>query len=174
MGNKFNLLPQMLPYFPKNINRFYDLFGGRYFDGGYGKDPSGKRNIYRERLDYAKEQAPLLKGIEFGVHSFEDYNPNNFSESLFYLDPPYRNTKVYDGKDGFHYEKFYNWCKELGKNNWVFISEYYMPSDFKCIWSKERKVMQKSDREKGEIVVEKLFAIGKSSNNNSEKDLFDL
>ena len=28
MGNKFNLLPQMLPYFPKNINRFYDLFGG--------------------------------------------------------------------------------------------------------------------------------------------------
>lgn len=28
MGNKFKLLPQMLPYFPKNINRFYDLFGG--------------------------------------------------------------------------------------------------------------------------------------------------
>ena len=28
MGNKFNLLPQILPYFPKKINRFYDLFGG--------------------------------------------------------------------------------------------------------------------------------------------------
>ena len=28
MGNKFKLLPQMLPYFPKNINKFYDLFGG--------------------------------------------------------------------------------------------------------------------------------------------------
>ena len=28
MGNKFNLLPQLLPYFPKNINCFYDLFGG--------------------------------------------------------------------------------------------------------------------------------------------------
>ena len=28
MGNKFNLLPQMLPYFPKDINTFYDLFGG--------------------------------------------------------------------------------------------------------------------------------------------------
>jgi hypothetical protein len=49
-----------------------------------------------------------------------------------------------------------------------------MPSDFKCIWSKERKVMQKSDREKGEIAVEKLFTVGKSSNNNLEKDLFDL
>ncbi len=28
MGNKFNLLPQMLPYFPKDIDTFYDLFGG--------------------------------------------------------------------------------------------------------------------------------------------------
>ena len=28
MGNKYNLLSQMLPYFPKNINRFYDVFGG--------------------------------------------------------------------------------------------------------------------------------------------------
>ena len=129
--------------------------------------------MYRERLEYAKEQASLLKGIKFDVHSFEDYNSNNFSGCLFYLDPPYRNTKVYDGKDGFSYEKFYDWCKELGKNNYVFISEYYMPSDFKCIWSKERKVMQKSDREKGEIAVEKLFTIGLSSNDKNQ-DIFDL
>ena len=28
MGNKYKLLPQLLPLFPKNINKFYDLFGG--------------------------------------------------------------------------------------------------------------------------------------------------
>lgn len=28
MGNKFALLPQILPYFPRNIKTFYDLFGG--------------------------------------------------------------------------------------------------------------------------------------------------
>lgn len=28
MGNKFNLLKQIIPYFPKNINKFYDVFGG--------------------------------------------------------------------------------------------------------------------------------------------------
>ena len=28
MGSKFPILKQMLPYFPKNINRFYDIFGG--------------------------------------------------------------------------------------------------------------------------------------------------
>lgn len=114
-----------------------------------------------------------MKGIEFGIHSFEDYNPSDFNGCLFYLDPPYRNTKVYDGKDGFPYDLFYDWCKKLGKNNYVFISEYYMPSDFKCIWSKERKVMQKSDREKGEIAVEKLFTIGLSSNDKNQ-DIFDL
>lgn len=28
MGNKFDLLPQIFPYFPDNVNVFYDLFGG--------------------------------------------------------------------------------------------------------------------------------------------------
>lgn len=28
MGNKFKLLPQILPYFPRNIKTFYDIFGG--------------------------------------------------------------------------------------------------------------------------------------------------
>ena len=41
----------------------------------------------------------------------------------------------------FNYEKFYEFCRELGKNNYVFISEYYMPNDFECVWSKEVKVL---------------------------------
>lgn len=28
MGNKYRLLPQLIPLFPSNINTFYDLFGG--------------------------------------------------------------------------------------------------------------------------------------------------
>ena len=28
MGNKFDLLPHLLPYFPDNVSTFYDLFGG--------------------------------------------------------------------------------------------------------------------------------------------------
>ena len=79
-------------------------------------------------------------------------------------------------KDGYanYVDMPVNWCEELGKENYVFISEYYMPSNFQCIWSKERMVLQKSDREKGEIAVEKLFTIGKSKANNLEKDIFDL
>ena len=139
---------------------YFASFGGRYFQGGYGRDAKGGRCIYNERLRNAKEQASLLKGIEFTTCSFENYNPNDFKNCLFYLDPPYYNTKEYENK--FDYEKFYNWCEELGKENYVFISEYYMPSNFQCIWSKERMVLQKSDREKGEVAIEKLFTIGKS------------
>lgn len=151
---------------------YFASFGGRYFQGGYGRNAKGGKCIYNERLRNAKEQASLLMGIEFNTCSFENYNPNDFKNCLFYLDPPYYNTKEYENK--FDYEKFYNWCEELGKENYVFISEYYMPSNFQCIWSKERMVLQKSDREKGEIAVEKLFTIGKSKANNLEKDIFDL
>ena len=34
-----------------------------------------------------------------------------------------------------------------------------MPDDFECIWRKERKVMQKSDRTTADRLVEKLFVV---------------
>ena len=34
-----------------------------------------------------------------------------------------------------------------------------MPKDFKCIWKKETKVNQKSNRSKANIAVEKLFVM---------------
>ena len=139
---------------------YFASYGGRYFDGGYGRDAKGSRCVYQERLKHALNQAPNLKGIDFKACSFEDYNPTDYEKCLFYLDPPYLNTKVYNGQKGFPYERFYNWCRELGKKNYVYISEYFMPGDFECVWSKERKVMQKSDRKKAEVATEKLYYIG--------------
>ena len=40
-------------------------YGGRYFDGGYGRDSNGGRSIYNERVKNLKEQAPHLKDIKF-------------------------------------------------------------------------------------------------------------
>lgn len=155
---------------------YFASYGGRYFDGGYGKDPSGKRNIYKERLKFAREQAPQLKGIEFNRASWEEFNPSDFSGCVFYLDPPYRDSKEYNGKGGFDYEKFYDFCRDLGKRNWVFISEYNMPSDFQCVWSKEVKVMQKADRKEADLRVEKLFYVGKDGITGLSKEvpLFEM
>ena len=141
---------------------YFASYAGRYFDGGYGRDKTGKRNIYAERLKYAREQAPLLKDISFYC---SDYTYcKDFENCVFYLDPPYKGTKTYNGKAVFDYDCFYNFVRRLSKRNYVFVSEYYMPEDFKCIWSKERKVLQKSDREKADIAVEKLFTIGLTLN----------
>lgn len=131
-------------------------YGGRYYDGGYGRDKTGKRNIYLERVINLKEQAPLFTNITFECKSYEDIDTSLYKNCVFYLDPPYKSTKPY-AVQSIDYEHFYNFCRELGNNNIVFISEYSMPDDFKCIWQKEVKTMQKSDRVTGQTATEKLF-----------------
>lgn len=135
-------------------------YGGRYFDGGYGRDSKGGRSIYSERIAKLKEQAPKLKGIALYSGSYKDLSwCINPERCLFYFDPPYRDTKTYLNKS-FDYNEFYNFLRELkAKGCTVLVSEYSMPDDFTCIWSKERTVLQKSDRKTGDKVVEKLFTL---------------
>ena len=47
MGNKYKLLPQLLPLIPDNIETFYDLFGG---SGCMCNVPS-KKYVYNELND---------------------------------------------------------------------------------------------------------------------------
>lgn len=130
-------------------------YGGRYFEGGYGKDPKGVRSIYTERVKNLKAQAPLLDGIDFRCCDYKVYT--DYKDCLFYFDPPYFGCKQYN-EQKIDYDEFYNFVIELSKNNIVLISEYQMPEDkFTCIWQKERKVLQKSDRVVGDTAIEKLF-----------------
>lgn len=135
-------------------------YGGRYYDGGYGRDSKGGRSIYTERVANLKGQAPSLKDIEFSCRDYKDYLNMKITNALFYLDPPYKGTKQYS-KQNINYKEFYDFCRELSKENIVVISEYSMPNDFICIWEKERKVLQKSDRKNGQKVTEKLFIYDK-------------
>ena len=73
------------------------------------------------------------------------------------MDPPYKGTKQYSTKF-INYDEFYNFCRNLSKNNIVLISEYNMPPDFKCIWEKERTVKQDANK-KGIKATEKLFMV---------------
>lgn len=131
-------------------------YGGRYYDGGFGKDKTGKRNIYQERVKNLKEDSPLLKDIEIRCCDYHQYL--DYKNCLFYFDPPYKGTKKYS-KQSIDYDDFYDFLRVLSQNNIVLTSEYNMPDDFKCIWQKERNVQQKSDRTSAEKAVEKLFVI---------------
>lgn len=56
--------------------------------------------------------------------------PNNYKRIA--------NDKQYATSKNFDYEKFYTWCRALKDDgHTVFVSEYEMPSDFKCVWKKE-------------------------------------
>ena len=131
---------------------FCASYGGRYFDGGYAR--ADKRDMYKERVQNLKEDASLLQDIKLDYCDYTKYS--DYKNCLFYFDPPYKGTKQYS-KQSMNYDSFYDFLRKLSENNIVLVSEYNMPDDFTCIWQKERKVLQKSDRVAGENAVEKLF-----------------
>ena len=58
---------------------------------------------------------------------------------------------------------FYKWCRAMKEDgHTVFVSEYNMPSDFKCIWQKEvRNAMNLTSTKKP---IEKLYKKKKKEN----------
>lgn len=139
---------------------FCSSFGAKYF-GGYARDSkddnSGKWS--EGAINNLKKQVPNLQGIKFINASFLDLPKDKIKGYVIYCDPPYRNTTKYKTEE-FPYEEFYQWVKDMSIYNTVLVSEYNMPEEFECIWSKETKVNFDSNREtndKSNIRIEKLF-----------------
>lgn len=139
---------------------FCATFGSKWF-GGYarGSKPDGTlRDIPNEAIRNLMKQVPLIKDIELTSNDYRNIDMDKFNNALIYCDPPYRGTTKY-ATETFDYEYFYDWCRKVVKNNIVCVSEYSMPSDFKCIWRKEvttsLKVHKHEDR------TEKLYILDK-------------
>lgn len=69
---------------------------------------------------------------------------------MIYLDPPYKNTQAYDTSKNFNYSKFWDTCRRLSRDNFVFISEQTAPDDFEIIWHKEVERRIKNNKKKTE------------------------
>lgn len=133
-------------------------FNGRMYSGGYSghnvAQKNGKpRDYISEQIRNTLSQISYLKDIEF--HS-DDYRkieiPKN---SIVYCDIPYFGTKQYETSKDFDYEAFYDWCRKNKDKYKIFISEYSMPNDFKCIWQKE--ITNSMNTTKTYKPIEKLF-----------------
>ena len=117
---------------------FCGSFGAKYF-GGFARRSNGD-DVPAQAIRNLQKQAPNIQDVKFEFKSFLDYEPKDYKNCVFYLDPPYRKTLSYS-TGGFPYEEFDKWVIELAKSNTVLISEYEMPEDsFECIWSKEVQV----------------------------------
>ena len=132
---------------------FVASFSGQFYPGGYVKESTG-RHEQDEIARSIMKQAPLMKGIELFHCSYDKLSiPDN---SIIYCDPPYRGTTKY--AHAIDYDKFYEGCREQKKKgHTIFISEYNMPADFKCIW--EQELPCRLNPSKTTKRVEKLFTL---------------
>jgi len=134
---------------------FCASFGAKFF-GGYARDSrndnSGKWSA--GAIKNLIKQKDNIKDVYFLHMDFRKIPKDKITNYLIYCDPPYRNTTDYK-TEKFPYEDFYKWVKEMSVNNIVLVSEYNMPEEFTCIWSKNFKTGL--DIGKQQERVEKLF-----------------
>ena len=132
-------------------------FAAKFF-GGYARDKAGLRDYASEARRNLVAQQKNIEGIEFTCGDYTEIFIPDYS--IIYCDPPYRNTTKYSTKD-FDHESFYDWCRlKVNEGHTIFVSEYNMPLDFECVWSKEltSSLTQDTGSKKA---IEKLFKLTK-------------
>lgn len=139
---------------------FMGSYNGRFYDGGYSghsvKGKTGVRDYISEQIQNTLAQFESLRGVEWSCCDYSELIiPAN---SLIYCDIPYKGTKQYAISKDFDYERFYNWCRDMkSKGHIVFVSEYWMPDDFICVW--EKRVKTTMNQTKTINAIEKLFKL---------------
>ena len=133
-------------------------YNAKWF-GGYAGIVHTKANTDRNYYDEARRnilnQLDSLKEAKFAIRNYQDLKINSMSHYVFYCDPPYQNSTKY--KDDFNHEEFWNWVREVSKNNFVFVSEYSAPDDFKSIW--EKSLTTTLDKNSRKQDTEHLFVL---------------
>lgn len=133
-------------------------FGGKWF-GGYARNNTNTNYTLQSKRSVMKD-IPNLMNAEFTCFDYKDVKiPKG---SVVYTDPPYANTTTYQGQK-FDTNEFWDYMREISKDNKVFISEQNAPNDFKCIW--EKPFTRTLDRNKNNQfkVTEKLFTYKNST-----------
>jgi DNA adenine methylase len=149
---------------------FMASFNGRFYDGGYsGK--TDKRDYVDEQIRNTLKQVSKVKTINTiqSLNYLEVFDRINYISTddafsrcnikyIIYCDIPYRYKKNYAFGHNFDYDLFYQSCRKMNElGHKIFISEYDMPEDFKCVW--EMEVTNSMHPTKTQKPIEKLFTL---------------
>lgn len=133
------------------IGHFYGYMG-KYFQPFDDRHSSAsiKRSIAK-----ISTVASNLKKVSFTSGSYTRYS--NLENYIIYCDPPYSKQSHYYTESGEHvtpfdHEEFWEWCRQMSKNNIVFVSEYSAPKDFNQILSTKSQTT-------GRTMTEKLYTM---------------
>ena len=151
---KDGIMPEDMTLAEIGAMEFLASYSNGGFPRGYAKN-SETRNYFKEARNNLENQAADLKDIVFKVQDYKDFEP--VSGAVIYLDPPYQGTKFYGyaNQEKMDYDHFWNWVRDLSKDNYVLVSEQSAPDDFETIW--EQKVIRTTNKENNFKAVEKLF-----------------
>jgi site-specific DNA-adenine methylase len=151
---KDGVMPEDMTLAEIGAMEFFASYCNGGFPRGYAKNTE-TRNYFAEARRNLEAQAPNLEGIIFKCQEYQDLEP--VSGAVIYLDPPYQNTKTYGyaNQKQMDYTHFWDWVRELSKDNYVFISEQSAPDDFEVVW--EQEVTRTTNKENNFKAVEKLF-----------------
>ena len=139
-----------------SIVGFCSTYNAKWFGGyaGIVKTKVGTyRNYYDEAIRNIQKQVPKIIDVEFKHKDYSEFT--NVKNALIYCDIPYQGTTQYGTCKNFDYDYFWNWARQMSKDNIVLVSEYNAPNDFECIWTKQlTTTLDKNSRKKD---IEKLF-----------------
>lgn len=135
---KDGIMPEDMTLADIGAMEFFASFSNRGYPGGYAKN-TANRNYFKEARANLEKQAPSLKDIIFYPGKY--YELAHVSGAVIYCDPPYANTKQYGyaSQEQMDYNHFWNWVREMSKDNYVFVSEQVAPDDFEIVWEMEAK-----------------------------------
>jgi len=125
-----------LPKYLVGLVGFHYSYGGKWW-GGFAR--SRYDNHIEGSIEKTIKQMSNLIDVEFTCKDYRDYS--DIKNAVLYCDPPYANTTQkstrYDSDD-FNHEDFWNWCKEMSKNNVVLVSECDIPQyvEHEILWEK--------------------------------------
>jgi DNA adenine methylase len=158
---EYNHIKNNKELYPKYLVGYVGIvlsYGSKWF-GGYmrGCNNKGVERDYRlEGYNNVMKQVPYITDIKFTCMDYREINIPD--DSIIYCDIPYEGVTKY--KDDFNHKSFWDWARDMSVDNYIYISEYNAPDDFKCIW--EKKICSSLDKDTGgKIGIEKLWVIDK-------------
>lgn len=135
---------------------FGSSFSGKFW-GGYAYTNRKERNYLDEAMRGNVKIANNLKKHNT-ILSNKDYKDVKIPiNSVVWADPPYFSTTTYSKGMSIDYTEFWDYMRELSKNNIVFISEEQAPDDFISIFEKQQRRTVDRNKDNIKISTEKLF-----------------
>lgn len=144
-----------LPTYLVGLVGFHYSYGGKWW-GGFAR--SRYEDHIERSVNKTLKQVESMKDVKFTCKNYREYS--GLKNAVIYCDPPYKKVtqKSTRYNASFNHKEFWEWCKQMSKNNIILVSEYESPlSDIEVLWEKKHnsnmslKKVQKSN--------EKLFLV---------------